>query len=358
MLYYFLFPLAEKVGIFNVFRYITFRSLGAALTALLLSLVFGPWFIRWLSRMQMGQVVRNDGPQSHLKKSGTPTMGGVLILSSMLTSLLLWADLSNLGLWIVIFVTVCYGIIGWVDDYRKVVHKNPKGLSAKQKLVFQFLVAAVASWLFLKFTAVNAELRVPFFKNFVVDLGWAYIPFAMCVIVGASNAVNLTDGLDGLAIGPVITTSGTFLLLAYVAGHVKIAEYLEIPYVAGAGELSVYGAAMAAAGLGFLWFNSHPAQVFMGDVGSLALGGGIGALAVVTKNEILLLIVGGVFVMEALSVMIQVTSFKTRGKRVFRMAPIHHHFELKGWPEPKVIVRFWIISILLAIVGLSTLKLR
>lgn len=358
MLYYFLFPLAEQVGIFNVFRYITFRSLGAALTALLLSLVLGPWFIRWLSRMQMGQVVRNDGPQTHLKKSGTPTMGGVLILASMLTSLLLWADLSNQGLWIVIFVTFSYGVIGWVDDYRKVVHKNPKGLSARQKLIFQFLVAAVASWLFLKFTAVNAELRVPFFKNFVLDLGWVYVPFAMCVIVGASNAVNLTDGLDGLAIGPVITTAGTFLLLAYVAGHVKIAEYLEIPYVAGAGELSVYGAAMAAAGLGFLWFNAHPAQVFMGDVGSLALGGGIGALAVVTKNEILLLIVGGVFVMEALSVMIQVTSFKTRGKRVFRMAPIHHHFELKGWPEPKVIVRFWIISILLAIVGLSTLKLR
>lgn len=358
MLYYFLYPLAEQVSLFNVFRYITFRSLGAAVTALLVSLLLGPKFIRWLKGLQMGQVVRDDGPQSHLKKSGTPTMGGVLILFSMLVSLLLWADLSSKGIWIVMFVTFAYGVIGWVDDYRKVVHKNPKGLSARQKMFFQLIVAGIASYLFLKFTAVNSELRVPFFKNFVWDMGWLYVPFAMCVIVGASNAVNLTDGLDGLAIGPVITTSGTFLLLAYVAGHVKIAEYLEIPYIAGSGELSVYAAAMAAAGLGFLWFNAHPAQVFMGDVGSLSLGGGIGALAVVTKNEILLLIVGGVFVMEALSVMIQVTSFKTRGKRVFRMAPIHHHFELKGWPEPKVIVRFWIISILLAIVGLSTLKLR
>lgn len=358
MLYHLLYPLADSVSAFNVFRYITFRSLGAAVTALLISLVLGPILINWLRSLQMGQVVRTDGPQTHLKKSGTPTMGGVLILFSMLISLLLWADLTNKGIWIVAFVTFAYGVIGWVDDYRKVVQKNPKGLSAKQKLVGQFLVAGIAAFLFLKFTSVNAELRVPFFKNFVVDLGWLYVPFCMCVIVGASNAVNLTDGLDGLAIGPVITTSGTFLLLAYVAGNIKFAEYLEIPYVAGAGELSIYAACMAAAGLGFLWFNAHPAQVFMGDVGSLALGGGIGSLAVVTKNEILLVIVGGVFVLEAVSVMIQVASFKTRGKRVFRMAPLHHHFELKGWPEPKVIVRFWIISILLAIVALSTLKLR
>lgn len=358
MLYHFLYPLSEQISAFNVFRYITFRSLGAAMTALLISLALGPWMINWLKSLQWGQVVRTEGPQTHLKKSGTPTMGGVLILFSMIISMLLWMDFSNIGMWIVMFVTVAYGLIGWVDDYRKVVHKNTKGLSARQKLVLQFLVAGIASYLFLKYTAVNAELRLPFFKNFSLDLGWVYVPFCMCVIVGASNAVNLTDGLDGLAIGPVITTAGTFLLLAYVAGHVKIAEYLEIPYIAGAGELSVYAAAMAAAGLGFLWFNAHPAQVFMGDVGSLALGGGIGALAVVTKNEILLLIVGGVFVMEALSVMIQVASFKTRGKRVFRMAPIHHHFELKGWPEPKVIVRFWIISILLAIVAISTLKLR
>jgi phospho-N-acetylmuramoyl-pentapeptide-transferase len=358
MLYSLLYPLSEQFGLFNVFRYITFRSLGAAITALLISLILGPMMIRWLQKLQMGQVVRTDGPQTHLKKSGTPTMGGVLILFSMLVSILLWGDFSNKGLWIVSFVTFAYGVIGFVDDYRKVVHKNPKGLSARQKLLFQFLVAGIAAFLFLKFTAVNSELRLPFFKDFSLDLGWLYVPFIMLVIVGASNAVNLTDGLDGLAIGPVITTAGTFLLLAYVAGHVKIAAYLEIPYISGAGELAVYAAAMAAAGLGFLWFNSHPAQVFMGDVGSLSLGGGIGALAVVTKNEILLTIVGGVFVMEALSVMIQVASFKTRGKRVFRMAPIHHHFELKGWPEPKVIVRFWIISILLAIVALSTLKLR
>lgn len=358
MLYHFLYPLSEQISVFNVFRYITFRSLGAAVTALLLSLFLGPLFIGWLKRLQMGQVVRAEGPQTHLKKSGTPTMGGVLILFSMVASLLLWADLTNVGLWIVIFVTVSYGVLGWVDDYQKVVKKNTKGLSARQKLFFQFVIAGVASYLFQEFTAVNSELRVPFFKNFVLDLGWLYVPFSMCVIVGASNAVNLTDGLDGLAIGPVITTAGTFLVLAYLAGHSGLAAYLEIPFIPGAGELSVYGAAMAAAGLGFLWFNSHPAEVFMGDVGSLSLGGGIGALAVVTKNEILLLIVGGVFVMEALSVMIQVASFKTRGKRVFRMAPIHHHFELKGWPEPKVIVRFWIISILLAIVALSTLKLR
>lgn len=358
MLYSLLYPLSEQFGLFNVFRYITFRSLGAAITALVISLILGPMMIRWLQKLQMGQVVRTDGPQTHLKKSGTPTMGGVLILFSMLVSILLWGDFSNKGLWIVSFVTFAYGVIGFIDDYRKVVHKNPKGLSARQKLLFQFIVAGIAAFLFLKFTAVNSELRLPFFKDFSLDLGWFYVPFIMLVIVGASNAVNLTDGLDGLAIGPVITTAGTFLLLAYVAGHVKIAAYLEIPYITGAGELAVYAAAMAAAGLGFLWFNSHPAQVFMGDVGSLSLGGGIGALAVVTKNEILLTIVGGVFVMEALSVMIQVASFKTRGKRVFRMAPIHHHFELKGWPEPKVIVRFWIISILLAIVALSTLKLR
>jgi phospho-N-acetylmuramoyl-pentapeptide-transferase len=358
MFLHFLYPLAGQVSLFNVFRYITFRSLGAAVTSLLLSLLLGPLLINWLKMLQMKQVVRTDGPQTHLKKSGTPTMGGVLILFSMLASLLLWVDLSNVSVWIVVFVTICYGIVGFVDDYRKVVKKNPKGLSARQKMFWQILVAGVASFLFLRFTHVNSELHVPFFKNFAPNLGWLYVPFAMCVIVGASNAVNLTDGLDGLAIGPVITTAGTFMLLAYVAGHIKIADYLEIPYVAGSGELSVFAASMAAAGLGFLWFNSHPAQVFMGDVGSLSLGGAIGALAVVTKNEILLCIVGGVFVVEAMSVMIQVISFKTRGKRVFRMAPLHHHFELKGWPEPKVIVRFWIISILLAIVGLSTLKLR
>jgi phospho-N-acetylmuramoyl-pentapeptide-transferase len=358
MLYHLLVPLADQHIVFNVFRYITFRSLGAAATALLIALLFGKRMIGYLQKLQMGQVVRDDGPASHLKKSGTPTMGGVLILFSLLFSTLLWGDLTNRSLWLVIFVTFAYGLIGWIDDYKKVVHKNPKGLSARQKMALQLLVAGVATWLFVQYTPVSTELRVPFLKNFVWHMGWLYIPFAMLVIVGASNAVNLTDGLDGLAIGPVITTSATFLLFAYVTGHAKIAEYLEIPFISGVGELSIFCAAMAAAGLGFLWFNAHPAEVFMGDVGSLSLGGAIGTLAVVTKNEILLSLVGGVFVVEALSVMIQVASFKTRGKRVFKMAPIHHHFELKGWPESKVIVRFWIISILLSIIAISTLKLR
>ena len=358
MLLHFLYPLAGQISLFNVFRYITFRSLGAAVTSLLLSLALGPLLINWLKSLQMKQVVRTDGPQTHLKKSGTPTMGGVLILFSLLISLLLWVDISNVSVWIVVFVTVCYGIIGFVDDYRKVVQKNPKGLSARQKMFWQIIVAGIASYLFLHYTHVKSDLHFPFFKNVVVDLGWVYVPFAICVIVGASNAVNLTDGLDGLAIGPVITTAGTFMLLAYVAGHVKIAEYLEIPYVAGSGELAVFAASMAAAGLGFLWFNAHPAQVFMGDVGSLSLGGAIGALAVVTKNEALLCVVGGIFVVEALSVMIQVASFKTRGKRVFRMAPLHHHFELMGWSESKVIARFWILALVFALFALTTLKLR
>jgi phospho-N-acetylmuramoyl-pentapeptide-transferase len=358
MLYHLLYPMASDIGVLNVFRYITFRTFGAAITALLLSLVFGPWMIRRLRALQMGQVVRDDGPETHKKKSGTPTMGGVLILFALLTATLLWVDLTNISVWVVIMVTGGYGLVGWVDDYLKVVKKNTKGLSARQKLVCQFIIAGIASYLLMQYTHVRSDLRVPFFKNFILDLGWLYIPFAMCVIVGASNAVNLTDGLDGLATGPTITSMLTYMLLAYLAGHAKLADYLEIPYIAGAGELSVFCAAVAAAGLGFLWFNTHPAEVFMGDVGSLSLGGAIGTVAVVTKNEILLIVIGGIFVLEALSVMIQVISFKTRGKRVFKMAPIHHHFELKGWAEPKVIVRFWIISILLAIVALSTLKLR
>ncbi len=358
MLYHFLYPLSSHFGFFNVFRYISFRGLGASVTALLLSLALGPWFINRLRSLQMGQVVREDGPSTHLKKRGTPTMGGALILFSLVTSVLLWGDIANRSLWIVLFITVSYGLIGWVDDYKKVVHKDPKGLSAREKLFYQFLFGGIGIWMLLKYTPVTPELHLPFFKNFVWNMGWLYMPFAMCVIVGCSNAVNLTDGLDGLAIGSTITTAATFMVLAYLAGHVKLAEYLEIPYVHGSGELAVFAAALAASGLGFLWFNAHPAQVFMGDVGSLSLGGAIGSLAVVTKNEILLVVIGGVFVVEALSVMIQVASFKTRGKRVFKMAPIHHHFELKGWPEPKVIVRFWIISILLALVALSTLKLR
>jgi phospho-N-acetylmuramoyl-pentapeptide-transferase len=358
MLYHLLFPLSKEFGVLNVFRYISFRCFGAALCALVISLMLGPWMIRRLALLQMGQVIREEGPESHKKKKGTPTMGGVLILFSLVVSTLLWADLRNPSLWIVLFVTVGYGILGFVDDYQKVVQKSSKGVSARQKLAVQTVIAVVAMWMLMEFTTFVPDLRFPFFKDLVLHMGWFFIPFATFVLVGASNAVNLTDGLDGLAIGPVITTTGTFMILAYLSGHVKLAEYLEIPYVAGTGELAIFAASVAAAGLGFLWFNSHPAQVFMGDVGSLSLGGAIGALAVVTKNEILLLIVGGVFVTEALSVMIQVVSFKTRGKRVFKMAPIHHHFELLGWPESKVIVRFWIISIILAIVALSTLKLR
>jgi phospho-N-acetylmuramoyl-pentapeptide-transferase len=308
--------------------------------------------------MQMGQAIREDGPKSHLSKKGTPTMGGGLILLAIVLPTLLWADLTNRNIWIALSVTLFFGVIGYVDDYRKVVQKNPKGLSGKQKLLAQTAVALLAT-LFIYFTQdTPPTLKFPFFKELSFDLGFFFIPFAVFVIVGASNAVNLTDGLDGLAVGPTMTTSATFLILAYCAGHVKIAEYLQIPYIAGAGELAIFCGCVAAACLGFLWYNTYPAQVFMGDVGSLSLGAALAVVAVITKNEILLALCGGVFVVEALSVMAQVASFKMTGKRVFKMAPIHHHFELKGWAEPKVIVRFWIISILLALFTLSTLKLR
>ncbi len=324
-------------------------------------MVMGPWFISWMQKKQIGQSVRDDGPQSHLSKKGTPTMGGGLILASICVSTLLWADLTNDYVWVLLITTMATAIIGWVDDYRKVIQKNSKGVSGRQKLFWQSVIAlALAAYLYADHGNESqfTTLRVPFFKDVVLELGWLYVPFAVLVIVGASNAVNLTDGLDGLAIGPIIISAGTFMMLAYLAGHAKISEYLQIPHVPGAGELAVFCGAMVAAGLGFLWFNSYPAQVFMGDVGSLPLGAALGALAIVTKNEILLVLIGGIFVIEALSVMAQVLSFKTTGKRVLKMAPIHHHFELKGWAEPKVIVRFWIISILFAIMALSTLKLR
>jgi phospho-N-acetylmuramoyl-pentapeptide-transferase len=285
-------------------------------------------------------------------------MGGGLVLASIFIATLLWADLSNKNIWIVLFVTFFTGLVGGADDYLKVIKKNSKGVSGRQKLFWQGLIALVAAYSIYKEPTLDSTLRFPFFKGLVLDLGWVYIPFTVLVIVGSSNAVNLTDGLDGLAIGPVIITSVTYLIFAYLAGHSKIAEYLQIPYVPQAGELAVFCGAMAAAGLGFLWFNAYPAQVFMGDLGSLPLGAAIGTVAIITKNEILLVLVGGIFVLETLSVMAQVISFKLTGKRVFKMAPIHHHFELKGWPEPKVIVRFWIISILFAIMALSTLKLR
>lgn len=358
MLYHLLYPLSDSYAFFNVFKYITFRTFGAAITAVLISLVAGPAYIRMLKNRQIGQEVRDEGPKSHLSKKGTPTMGGGLILLSISLSTLLWAELNNANIWIALGTTLFLGLVGYVDDYRKVVQKNTKGLSARQKLLFQFVIAFAAAYLIFSLRETPPVLKFPFFKDWYVDLGLLFIPFAALVIVGASNAVNLTDGLDGLAVGPTITTSTTFLILAYCAGHMKIAEYLQIPYVAGAGELSVFLATVAASCLGFLWFNTYPAQVFMGDVGSLALGGALGISAVITKNEILLVICGGIFVIEALSVMAQVASFKLTGKRVFKMAPIHHHFELKGWAEPKVIVRFWIISILLALFTLSTLKLR
>ncbi len=350
MLFHLLYPLHVSHPAFNVFKYITFRTFGAAITSVFIAMLIGPSFIRFLQRKQMGQAIRNDGPQSHLSKKGTPTMGGGLILLSIAISTLLWADLSNKNIWIALISTLLFGVIGYIDDYRKVVQKNPKGLLGRKKMLLQIVVALIAAYAIYAMRDTPPVLKFPFFKGWSLYLGALFIPFAVFVIVGASNAVNLTDGLDGLAVGPTITTSVTFLILAYCAGHAKIAEYLQIPYVAGSGEL--------AAWLGFLWLNPYPAQVFMGDVGSLALGGGLGVVAVITKNEILLALCGGVFVLEALSVMAQVTSFKLTGKRVLRMAPIHHHFELKGWAEPKVIVRFWIISILLALFTLSTLKLR
>lgn len=358
MLLHWLYPFHETISFFNVFKYITFRSFGAGITSMLLCVALGPWFIRALQRMQIGQEVRNDGPQSHLSKKGTPTMGGALILFAIVVPTLLWADLRNMNIWIALGATVSFGLIGYIDDYRKVVQKNSKGLSARQKLVMQVLFAGIAAGFMYYYRETPPVLKFPFFKDWSIDLGWLFIPFAVLVIVGASNAVNLTDGLDGLAVGPTMTTAATFAVLAYCAGHVRIAEYLQIPYIPGAGELAVFLATVCAACLGFLWFNTYPAQVFMGDVGSLALGAALAVCAIITKNEILLALCGGVFVLEALSVMAQVASFKMTGKRVFKMAPIHHHFELKGWAEPKVIVRFWIISILLALATLATLKLR
>lgn len=358
MLYHLLYPLHEEFGIFNVFKYITFRTFGAGITAILLCLICGPAFIRWLQKKQMGQVVRNDGPQSHLSKKGTPTMGGTLILFGIGVSTLLWSDLGNTNVWIALGTTMALGLVGFIDDYKKVIEKSSKGLSSRYKFLLQVVIGVIAAYAMYYFREAPPVLKFPFFKDWYLDLGYFYIPFAAFVIVGATNAVNFTDGLDGLAVGPTITTATTFLILAYCAGHVKIAEYLQIPYIPDAGELSVFMATVAASCLGFLWFNAYPAQVFMGDVGSLALGGALAVVAIITKNEILLAICGGIFVIETLSVMAQVLSFKLTGKRVFKMAPIHHHFELKGWPEPKVIVRFWIISIMLALFTLSTLKLR
>lgn len=358
MLYHLLYPLASSIKLFNVFKYLTFRTIYAMITALVVSFIVGPWIIRMLEALQARQVIRTDGPESHLKKQGTPTMGGVLILAAVVVPTLLWADLSNRYVWTTLFIIVGYGLIGFVDDYKKVVEKNPKGLSARQKMFWQMLLAASAGVYLFSVAGFPTELYFPFFKKLHPDLGLFYIPFVTLVIVGASNAVNLTDGLDGLAIGPVAINAATYMLFTYIAGNARLSAYLQIPYVPGSGELAVLCGAMVGAGLGFLWYNAYPAEVFMGDVGSLSLGGGLGAVAVITKQEILLVIVGGIFVIEALSVIFQVGSYKYRGKRIFRMAPIHHHFELKGVPEPKIIVRFWIITFILALVAISTLKLR
>jgi phospho-N-acetylmuramoyl-pentapeptide-transferase len=315
--------------------------------------------IRKLAQMQVGQYIRDNGPKTHFDKAGTPTMGGTLIIISITVSILLWSDLTNYFVWIVLFVLIGYGLIGFVDDYLMQIKKQSKGLSVRKKLALQVIIALVAGFLVYISPGFSTQITIPFFKNISPDFGWVYIIFAAFVIVGASNAVNLTDGLDGLAIGPVVIAAATYMIFAYVAGHVKIADYLQLNYVAGGGELAIFCGALAGAGIGFLWFNSYPAQIFMGDVGSLSLGAALGVIAVITKQEILLALVGGLFVIEALSVIFQVGFFKmTRGKRIFRMAPLHHHFELKGWPEPKVIVRFWIIAIALALLAMSTLKLR
>lgn len=360
MLYHLLYPLHTEYSVFNVIRYLSFRSLAAALTALLVSFILGPILIRWLKARQISQPIRDDGPKSHANKAGTPTMGGVLIIVAVTTATLLWVEFDNPFVWLVLAVVLGYGSLGFVDDYRKLTKQNSKGLSVKQKLFWQCLIAAVVGGILyaLPDSQFSTTLTVPFFKNIQPDLGWFYIPFVMAVIVGTSNAVNLTDGLDGLAIGPVLTCMVTFGVMTYLSGDQRFSTYLQIPYVAGSGTLAILCAAVVGAGLGFLWFNTFPAQVFMGDMGSLALGGALGTVAVVTKQELVLAIAGGIFVVEALSVIIQVVSFKWTGRRIFAMAPIHHHFELRGWAEPKIIVRFWIISIILAMLALSSLKLR
>ncbi len=352
--------LSQYYRAFHVVHYLTLRTILAALTALIFALWFGPYMINWLRQHQMGQQVRSDGPQSHFSKAGTPTMGGALILIAIAVACLLWGDLSNRYFWVVLLVTFGFGLIGWVDDYRKIVKKNSKGLPARWKYFFQSLIGLIAI-LYLYWiakTPVETQLVVPFFKNALIPLGLFYIFFSYLVIVGASNAVNLTDGLDGLAILPTVLIGGALGVFAYLGGHGEFAQYLAIPYVHGVGELSVFCGALVGAGLGFLWFNAYPAQVFMGDVGSLALGAALGVIAVVVRQEIVFFIMGGVFVMETVSVILQVASFKLTGQRIFRMAPIHHHFELKGWPEPKVIVRFWIMTVVLVLIGLATLKLR
>ncbi|PID57207.1 phospho-N-acetylmuramoyl-pentapeptide-transferase [candidate division KSB3 bacterium] len=360
MLYHILDYFRDQIPAFRVFGYITFRTFAAILTAVAISLALGPWLIRRLQRYHIGQPIRQEGPETHFQKAGTPTMGGLLILIAVFVATLLWGDLTNEHIWIVLLSTAGFGVIGFLDDHLKLVKKHSEGLKAVYKLSGQLLISLLVG-LYIYFNedgSFMTTLSIPFLKDVYPDLGVWYIPFIIIVISSTSNAVNLTDGLDGLAIGPTIVAAFSFAGLAYVTGHSLLAEYLNITYIPGAGELTVFCGTILGAGLGFLWFNTFPAQVFMGDIGSLSLGGALGTIAVLTKHEMLLVIICGLFVMEALSVVIQVASFKLTGKRVFRMAPIHHHFELKGWEEPKVIVRFWIISILLALMSLATLKIR
>lgn len=358
MLYQWLYGYANEFSALNIFRYITVRTFIAFFTAFFVCLFWGPVFIKRLREKHFGQSIRDDGPQTHKKKAGTPTMGGGLILMSTAIPCLLWADMLSPLVWGVLVVTWGFGLIGYIDDYLKVSKKNTKGLSGKVRLLGEFLISGAVIALLIQFAGLSTEVGIPFVKSFAIDLGWGYVVFGALVVAGTANAVNLTDGLDGLAIVPVMISATTLGLFAYIAGHMAIANYLQIPHVVGAGELAPVAATVIAASLGFLWFNAYPAQVFMGDVGSLSLGGFLGMMAVLTRNELLMVILGGVFVVEALSVITQVISFKMTGKRVFKMAPIHHHFELGGLTETKIIVRFWIISILLAILSLATLKLR
>jgi len=358
VIYHLLYPLSDQVSMLNVFRYITFRSIYAMLTALILSIIIGPICIRWLRKLKFGQYIKECGPD-HQAKSGTPTMGGLLFGFCMLVSVFLWSDLSNKYIWLTVMVFLGFGAVGFADDYIKVVRRHNDGLSPRVKLLGQLIVSVGAVSLLVSFPEYSTKLMVPFFKNFNPDLTWVYVPFGLIVMIGASNGVNLTDGLDGLAIGPAVVSAGCFALFVYVAGHVNLANYLQVSYIAGVGEVTVICGAMVGAGLGFLWFNAFPAQVFMGDVGSLSIGGTLGFIAILCKQELLLVIVGGLFVVETLSVILQVGYFKVSGgKRIFRMAPLHHHFEKKGIHESKIIIRFWILSLLLAVMALGTLKLR
>ena len=358
MLYHLLYSLSDEIAAFNVFRYITFRSAMAVVTAILLSMLLGSRFVAFLRRLSIGQSIRAEGPERHHDKAGTPTMGGLLILFTLLVPTLLWVDLTNPVAWVAVGVTLGYGAIGFLDDWLKVRRQRNLGLTSRAKFSLQVLVGIVAGLVIRSLPDFESTVALPFFKHAVFDVGWMYVPFAVLVLVCASNAVNLTDGLDGLAIGATLIAAATYAVFTYVAGNAVVAGYLQVPFVRGTGEVAVFCSALVGASLGFLWFNAHPAEVFMGDVGSLALGGAIGVVALLSKQEIVLVIVGGLFVIETLSVIVQVASFKLTGRRVFRMAPLHHHFELSGWEESKIITRFWIVAILFALMGLSTLKLR